>query len=214
LAPWLVVAGILGGRALYAIMYWERDFAGHPWSDVVAVWQGGLVYYGGLILATLVGIWRIRVMDLPLWSVADCLAPGIALGHAFGRIGCLMNGCCYGQPTTLAWGIQFPMAHSTYPSALHPTQIYESLLNLVFFAVLMWAFRRRRFSGQIFAIYLMGYAVLRSFTELFRGDYESRAESALALTPGQSTSLLILAAGIALFFLLRPRSAELGTMRR
>ncbi|HAB18068.1 MAG TPA: prolipoprotein diacylglyceryl transferase [Verrucomicrobiota bacterium] len=215
LAPWLVVAGLVGARVWYVGSYWQRDFVGRPWTEAFAVWQGGLVYYGGLILGTLVGIWRIHAMKLPLWTVADCLAPGVALGHAFGRLGCLMNGCCFGRPTTLPWGIHFPPTHSTHPAAVHPTQIYEALLNVAFFAALMWGVRHRRFPGQVFSVYLMGYAVLRSFTEWFRGDYDVRSSPlAGVLTPGQLTSLLILIAGIALFLVLRPRSTDSPVIRR
>lgn len=214
LAPWLVAGGLIGARLLYVVSYWQRDFAGHPLTEILAVWKGGLVYYGGLILATLTGIWRIRQMKLPLWTMADCLAPGVALGHAFGRLGCLLNGCCFGRPTTLPWGIQFPASHSTAAASLHPTQIYESLLNLMLFAALMWGFGRRRFAGQLFALYLVGYAVIRAFTEWFRGDYAFISRPAAGVfTPGQSTSLLILLAGIALFFTLRPKPDSTGLVR-
>ena len=211
LAPWLVGAGLIGARLLYVVSYWNRDFAGQPLTEAFAVWKGGLVFYGGLILAVLVGIWRIRAMKLPLWTMADCLAPGIALGHAFGRIGCLLNGCCYGRPTDLPWAIRFPLSHPTAHQPIHPSQIYESLLNLAFFAALMWGFGRRKFPGQIFALYLAGYAVLRAFTEWFRGDYDFISRPAAGMfTPGQSTSFLILVAGIALFFTLRPKSETAG----
>jgi phosphatidylglycerol:prolipoprotein diacylglycerol transferase len=206
LAPWLVGAGLIGARLMYVASYWQRDFAGRPWREAFAIWNGGLVFYGGLILASVVGMWRIRRMQLPLWTMTDCLAPGIVLGHAFGRVGCLLNGCCYGHGTTAPWGIHFPADHITKGAAIHPTQLYEALLNLAFFGGLMWLFRRRKFPGQVFATYLVGYAVLRSFTELFRGDYDLLSRPSAGLfTPGQTTSLLILTAGIALFVILRPK---------
>lgn len=211
LAPWLVGAGLIGARLMYVISYWDRDFAGRPLREAFAVWNGGLVFYGGLILASLVGLWRIRAMKLPLWTMADCLAPGIAIGHTFGRMGCLLNGCCFGRPTSLPWAIHFPANHSTAGAGLHPTQVYEALLNLAFFGLLMWAFPRRRFAGQIFALYLVGYAILRAVTEWFRGDYDyiSRPVAGV-LTPGQSTSVLILVAGLALLFVLRPKPGLRG----
>jgi len=215
LAPWLVGSGLIGARLLYVISYWDRDFAGQPLTEALAVWKGGLVFYGGLILATLTALWRIKAMTLPLWTITDCLAPGIALGHAFGRVGCLLNGCCFGRPTSLPWGIHFPGSHPTAAAAVHPAQVYESLLNLVFFGALMWGFGRRKFPGQIFSIYLIGYALLRAFTEWFRGDYDFISRpTAGAFTPGQSTSLLILAAGIALFFTLRPKPDLTGPVAR
>jgi len=149
------------------------------------VWRGGLVYYGGLVGASLGFILYARLKKLPLWKGADILAPSIALGYVFGRIGCLMNGCCYGRVCELPWAIQFPNnpMHGTSSMLrvwlgatdrslpVHPTQIYESLLNLALYAGLAWLYRRKKFDGQVFATYLVCYAILRSFVEMFRGDY-------------------------------------------
>jgi len=204
LAPWLIGGGLIGARMLYVASYWQKDFAGQPLSEVFAIWKGGLVFYGGLIGATLAGIIGVKRRGLPLWKVADCLAPGIALGHVFGRTGCLLNGCCFGRSSSLPWAVRYPEGHSTFPALVHPAQVYESLLNLAFFGALTWLHRRRRFDGQVFASYLVGYAFIRSFAELFRGDYDVVSKpSSGVFTPGQTTSLLILATGLALFFVLR-----------
>ncbi len=206
LAPWLIGGGLIGARFLYVVSYWQRDFAGQPFSEVFAIWKGGLVFYGGLIGATVAGIIAVRRRGLPIWKVADCLAPGIALGHVFGRFGCLFNGCCFGSPSTLPWAIQFPHDHTTYPAHVHPAQVYESLMNLAFFAGLTWMHRRRRFDGQIFAVYLLGYAVIRSIAEAFRGDYSVLSNPAAGVfTPGQVTSVFILAGGAILYGMLRNR---------
>jgi phosphatidylglycerol:prolipoprotein diacylglycerol transferase len=210
LAPWLILGGLLGARTLYVISYWERDFAGKPLGEIFALWRGGLVFYGGLIGSTLAALIRLRMLRQPVWRVADCLAPGIALGHVFGRLGCLMNGCCFGRPTDLAWSIRYPRGHETFPvsaltaTAVHPAQIYEALLNLAFFGTLLWLFRRRRFDGQVFATYLIGYAVIRTVSELFRGDYTHQsAPLAGVFTPGQTASAIILVLGLSLWWLLR-----------
>jgi phosphatidylglycerol:prolipoprotein diacylglycerol transferase len=206
LAPWLIGGALIGARTLYVISYWQRDFAGQPWSEIVAIWKGGLVFYGGLIGSTLAGTFAAYRSRLPVWKVADCLAPGVALGHVFGRIGCLMNGCCYGRPTGLPWAIQYPRDHSTHPAWVHPAQIYESLMNLAFFVGLQWFHRRRKFDGQVLAVYFLGYAVIRSIAEWFRGDYEVISNPSRGVfTPGQTTSLLILAIGTALYGVLRAR---------
>ncbi len=204
LAPWLIGGALIGARLLYIVSYWQRDFAGQPFTEIFAIWKGGLVYYGGLIGATAAGIFVVLRRKLPLWKVADCLAPGIAIGQAFGRTGCLLNGCCYGRETDVPWAIRYPEGHSTFPHLVHPAQVYESLLNIGFFGLLMLLQRRRKFDGQVFATYLIGYAFIRSFVEYFRGDYEviSRPVNGV-FTPGQTTSVLILAAGIGLFFFLR-----------
>jgi len=216
LAIWLLVGGIVGARLLHVVSYWERDFAGRPWWEAFAVWRGGLVFYGGLIGATVAGAVFARSKRLPFFRTADVLAPSIALGSVFGRLGCLLTGCCFGQPCGLPWAIQFPI-HSlpweeqarrgligTDEPALpvHPTQLYDSLANLLLYLGLAWLFRRRRFDGQVFGAFLIGYAVLRSLVELARGDYGA-ADRWGPLTPAQAVSGLILLAGVAV--LLRPR---------
>jgi phosphatidylglycerol:prolipoprotein diacylglycerol transferase len=93
--------------------------------------HGGLVYYGGLIGAMLAGIGYLYWKKLPVWKIADILAPSIALGSVFGRIGCLLNGCCYGRACDLPWAIHFPADHETHGAGVHPTEIYDALLNLI-----------------------------------------------------------------------------------
>ncbi|MDB6111572.1 MAG: prolipoprotein diacylglyceryl transferase, partial [Pedosphaera sp.] len=169
------------------------------------VQHGGLVFYGGLIGATLAGIIYIRLKKLPLWKVADIMAPSIALGYVFGRIGCLMNGCCYGRACSMPWAITFPQGHETTGVPVHPTQIYDSLLNLGFYLFLAWLYRRKKFDGQVFAAYLIGYALLRSFVEYFRGDYPVHYLGGWA-TPAQLVSIGIIAGGLLLLLLLpRPQ---------
>ncbi len=202
--PWIVIGALIGARTVYVISYWERDFAGRPWFETLEVWRGGLVFYGGLIGGSLAAIFRLKQLKLPLWRVGDCLAPGIALGHVFGRVGCLFNGCCYGHASNLPWAIRFPKGTLPFDGPVHPAQIYEALLDLALAGTLAWLHGRRRFDGQIFSLYLIAYAFVRTFAELFRGDYSVRsAPLAGILTPGQSTSIATLAAGLALYFVLR-----------
>jgi len=205
LGPWLIVGALIGARTLYVITFWRESFADQPVTEMLAVWKGGLVFYGGLIGASLACILYVRLKKLPLWRVADILAPSIALGYVFGRIGCLLNGCCYGRACDFPWAIRFPegnpLSPPTYP--VHPTEIYDSLLNLALYAFLAWLFRRRKFDGQVFAVYLVGYAVLRSFVEMFRGDYPQHQHYLGGwATPAHLVSMLILAAGLVLLRLL------------
>ena len=165
------------------------------------VHHGGLVYYGGLIGSSLAFILYCRLKGLPLWKGADIMAPSVALGYFFGRIGCLMNGCCYGRECHLPWAIHFPQGHETYPKGVHPTQIYDSLLSLGLYAGLAWLYRHKKFNGQVFAAYLVSYAVLRSFVEIFRGDYPP-AQHYLGgwATPAHLVSIGILVIGLALLW--------------
>jgi phosphatidylglycerol:prolipoprotein diacylglycerol transferase len=206
LGAWLIVGTIVGARTLYVISYWHERFAAEPWTEIFAVWRGGLVFYGGLIGASLATIIFALKRKLPLWKLGDALAPSISLGYFFGRLGCLMNGCCYGRPTDLPWAIHFPVGHETYPNGVHPTELYESFLGLGLYAALAWLYRRKTFDGQIFAIYLMCYAVLRAFVESFRGDYPIHYLGGWA-TPAQLVSFGIFTAGLLLYWQL-PRARK------
>jgi phosphatidylglycerol:prolipoprotein diacylglycerol transferase len=211
LTMWLMGGSIVGARIVYVTTYWHEVFSGKPFSEVFMIQRGGLVYYGGLIGATVAGVGYLWWKKLPVWKIADIMAPSIALGSVFGRIGCLLNGCCYGRACDLAWAIRFPANHETGGAPVHPTEIYDALLNLLLYAGLAWLFRRRKFDGQIFALYLIGYAICRSIVECFRGDYPSDHIHAGYFTPAQLLSLPILIAGIAAWFWVsrRPRiSAE------
>lgn len=207
IGPWLIVGGLVGARMLYVITYWQEDFSGAPLADIFKIRQGGLVFYGGFIGATLCAIFYVRKNKIPIWKMADALAPSIALGHAFGRLGCLMTGCCYGKACSLPWSITFPRDHVTHPIAVHPTQLYESFFNFALFAGLTWIYRKKKFDGQVFALYLMAYAFLRAVNELFRGDYEPSKHLGI-LTPGQLTGILIMSAGIAMWFFCSSQSKK------
>ena len=205
---WLMTGSIVGARFVYVTTYWKQEFADQPFREVFMIQHGGLVYYGGLIGATLAGIFYLAWKKLPVWKIADILAPSIALGSVFGRIGCLLNGCCYGRACSLPWAIHFPADHETRGVGVHPTEIYDALLNLILYLALAWLFRRRKFDGQILALYFIGYAVCRTAVEFFRGDYPADHIHAGLLTSAQLVSAPILLAGLALFFW-RKNSARL-----
>lgn len=195
--PWLIVGAIVGARLFYVVSYWRESFAGQPFREIFMIHHGGLVYYGGLIGASLGCIGYTRWKKIPLWKMADILAPSIALGYVFGRVGCLLNGCCYGRSCDLPWAIRFPATHETGGVPVHPTQVYDSLLSLGLYLGLAWLHRRKRFDGQVFGVYLLAYAVLRSVVDLFRGDYTD-AHLHGGLTPAHLLSIGIFAAGVVL----------------
>jgi phosphatidylglycerol:prolipoprotein diacylglycerol transferase len=216
---WLMAGSIIGARIVYVATYWHEEFAGRPVQNIFAIWQGGLVFYGGLIGAAaagfIYGFWK----KLPVWKIADVLAPSIALGSFFGRIGCLLNGCCYGTVCNLPWGIRFPNGSYAWEHQrgqnligendpalpVHPTEIYDALLNLSLYIFLAWLFRRKKFDGQILATYLICYAITRSITETFRGDY-TELHYHLGLTPAQWISVPILISGLLLATVLSQRA--------
>jgi phosphatidylglycerol:prolipoprotein diacylglycerol transferase len=139
--------------------------------------RSGGVFYGGLILATLVAIWYVRRHRLPVWAVGDVAAPAIAFGHVIGRFGCLFAGCCYGRPTDVAWAITFthPEAAANVGTplgvALHPTQLYDAGAEVLILVVLLLVERRgRAFAGRTFWLYMLLYAASRFVIEFYRGD--------------------------------------------
>lgn len=204
---WLILGAIIGARSLYVISYWDRLisdplFPRAPWTEIFMIQRGGLVFYGGLIGAIASGLIYVWKNKLPLWKFADALAPSVALGYVPGRIGCLMNGCCYGYETSLPWAIHFPLDHETHGAGVHPTQLYDALLNLGIYLGLAWLHRRKSFDGQIFSGYLICYAVARSVVELFRGDYPVHYLGGV-VTPAHLVSAATLASGLILFALLR-----------
>jgi phosphatidylglycerol:prolipoprotein diacylglycerol transferase len=211
LAAWLIGGAIVGARLFYVLSYWEAEFAGKPFWEIFALSRSGVVWYGGLIGASLATIFYAARKRVSLWKLADVIAPSIALGHVFGRFGCLMTGCCYGRHSDLPWAIRFPADHWTGGDSVHPTQIYEALLNGILYVGLMTLYRHKRFDGQVFAVYLIGYAVLRVFVEAFRGDYPKYYLGG-HVTPAQLISMGILAIGFGLFWRLsQARETVLGS---
>jgi phosphatidylglycerol:prolipoprotein diacylglycerol transferase len=167
---YLLVSALIGSRLLFVLMNFQ-EYAADP-IKIFKIWEGGLVFYGGLIPAVAVGIWYIKRLGLPLWQVTDIFAPSVAIGHAFGRIGCFLAGCCYGKPSTLPWAVTFTDPRSLAPLGipLHPTQLYSSLGLFAIFAVLIWLRKRKAFQGEIFWSYALMYSVFRFFIEFLRGD--------------------------------------------
>jgi phosphatidylglycerol:prolipoprotein diacylglycerol transferase len=131
---------------------------------------------GGLLLALLASIFYLRKVRLPLRTVGDLAAPGLALGQAIGYLGCLSAGCCYGRPTSLSWGITFTNNYAGESVgvplfiALHPTQIYQAAGAFLLLLYLVWRLSRIHFSGQIFLEYLAADGILRFVIGFFRGD--------------------------------------------
>lgn len=204
LTLWLMVGAVIGARVVYVTTYWKNEFADQPLSEIFMIQHGGLVYYGGLIGAAIAGAIFTRWKKLPLWKTADVLAPSIALGSVFGRIGCLFNGCCYGRACGEPWAIRFPADHATGGMPVHPTEIYDAGLNLILYVFLAWLLRRKKFDGQVFATYLILYAIFRSIVEYFRGDYPANHIHA-GLTSAQLVSIPIFVAGLALAAVLSQR---------
>jgi phosphatidylglycerol:prolipoprotein diacylglycerol transferase len=179
LSLWVLLSGIVGARLLFVIVH--ADQYRHNPIEIIMIWKGGLVLYGGLIGAVAAGAWLVRRKGMNFFRTADIAMPCVMLGLSIGRWGCLMVGDCYGRLATgLPWAIRFPdvpgtlMAPKLIDQPLHPTQIYMSLNALVIFVILTLVLRRRRFEGQVFLLCLILYSITRSVIEVYRGDNEER----------------------------------------
>ncbi len=172
LGVWVIVAAMIGAKLFYMAFEW-RDFVAAWRMDGPRSLRQGFVFYGGFIGACVATVVFARHRRVPLWKLADVMAPSVALGHAFGRVGCFMNGCCYGSACSLSWAVQYPAGHLAHSHPTHPVQLYEAAGNLLIFAGLSWGFGRRKRDGQIWWWYVLGYGVMRFGVEFFRGDYET-----------------------------------------
>ena len=174
LSLYILAAAILGAKLLLVIVEW-RHYLARP-ADLVDVLRSGGVFYGGLIAAIVVAVVYMRKHRLPAWKVLDMAVPSVAIGEGIGRWGCFAAGCCYGKQWNGPWAVTFsdPFAHEAVGTPigvpLHPTQIYLSINAFVIFGILMWAWRRRTYDGEIFCLYVLLYAISRGVLEIFRGD--------------------------------------------
>ena len=192
LAIYVVIASIIGARVFYIIEFWP-DFNGNLLA-MFYVWEGGLVFYGGLLFA-IIAVCIFSVMSrISAWKLLDVAAPATALGYAIGRIGCFLRGCCYGCETTVLWAIKFPEA----AGLRHPTQIYASLSGLLIMAILIFILYRKRFDGQVFSLGLIMYSIYRFLIEFIRIN----PKYALNLTEAQWGSVLIFIFAAGLYFYL------------
>ena len=210
LGIYIIIAALVGAKALLFVVDFDH-FRQHPEEIWTLVRTGG-VFYGGLIVAFAVGFWYMRKHHLPVWPVADAIAPGLALGHVVGRFGCLLAGCCYGRPTTMPWGITFtnPLAAANVGTplhvALHPTQMYDAgaeFLILLFLLATEKYWRRR--AGWTWWIYILLYGVSRFVIETFRGDPRG---AVMGLSTSQWISLGLVPLAIVMIAVLWRRGPE------
>ncbi len=221
---WTAVWAIVGARLLYVITEWQ-EFS-NP-LDIVLLNKGGLVAYGGMIGGFLASWYGCRKRKIHLLRWADVSAPSVVLGTAITRVGCLLYGCDYGRRTNVPWAIRFPSAAPAWQDhvanfgldraspvsfPVHPTQIYESLAGLAVFALVMYLRRVRKFSGEAFLGWVMGYGILRPIIEIYRGD--SDRGNVGPLSTSQFIGLLSVAAAVVLLvFLLRKYKEDPTALR-
>ncbi len=193
----IILSAIIGSRALYVLM--NASYYTRAPLDMFKIWEGGLVFSGGIIGVVLTMLWYIKRHDLPLGKIADLWAPAIAIGQSLGRIGCFMAGCCYGRPTDSFLGVTYTHPHCLAPlgEKLHPVQLYSSISGLIIFLAVMLLYKKRKFEGQVFLWLLIMHSTARLALEKFRGDDRGLfLGSGMTLTQFVAIMILVISVGI------------------
>jgi len=217
LAFYTIIIALLGAKIFLFIGNFSY-YIKYP-KEIITMARSGGVFQGGLVFGFLFALWYLKKHKLPAWKVGDIVAPALALAHAIGRLGCFSAGCCFGRECSLPWGVTFKSeyAHNLtgipidYP--IHPTQLYEAILNFMNFLILFFILKRKKFDGQIFSLYLINYSIIRYFVEFYRGDHPAKAYLIQSSSPYASLSIFQLICiitfitGIILYFFLRKKHA-------
>jgi phosphatidylglycerol---prolipoprotein diacylglyceryl transferase len=208
LGIWIIISALVGAKLLLLVVEW--DTFTRDWRELLTLARSGGVFYGGLIAAVAVALWYLRRHHMPMWTVTDAFAPGIALGHVIGRLGCLFAGCCFGRQTDVPWAITFRNEYAAQNVGtplnvpLHPTQLYEAGAELLILAVLLATERKGRpFPGRTFWGYMFMYGISRFVIEFYRGDARGLVG---ALSTSQFVSVLIIPISLVMLYLLSRRT--------
>ncbi|MFI5454093.1 MAG: prolipoprotein diacylglyceryl transferase [Isosphaerales bacterium] len=219
MAFWVFLFGMVGARVFFCIEYWGTEIKN--WWEVFQYWKGGIVFYGGLIGAIAGFFVYRRSHPFPLRPYMDVLAPSIGIGIMFGRLGCFLNGCCYGRVCQLPWAVSFPKpsppwdhhhAMGMIPEGaiqslpIHPTQIYFAIDGLVLLLLLSAFFPLRRRDGEVMGLLMLAYPISRFLIEFLRND-----EGAFfaGLTISQTISVAFFLVGLAFWAWLFKQPDEL-----
>jgi phosphatidylglycerol:prolipoprotein diacylglycerol transferase len=207
MALYVFIGGLIGARGFYVLQYWG-DRVTSFW-EIFEIWKGGIVLYGSILGGTVGFLFYRWRRWFPLLPMLDAIAPALAFGIAVGRLGCFLNGCCYGDACGLPWAVRFPkhsppwvteVARNQIPPDadfslwLHPTQIYSAIDGLVLFLLLMAFYPLRKRDGQVVGLLLLTYPVTRFLIEYLRND---EGVFAAGMTVSQSISVGLLAFGLA-----------------
>ncbi|MFP4083187.1 MAG: prolipoprotein diacylglyceryl transferase [Candidatus Aminicenantes bacterium] len=215
MAFYTVVISLIGAKIV--LFVGNLSYYLHYPSELFSLARSGGVFQGGLVFGTLFALWYMRRHHISVWKTADIIGPALALGHGFGRLGCFAAGCCYGRACALPWGVSFDNQYShnltgiPLSTPLHPTQLYESVLNFLNFIFLFIFLKRKKFDGQVFPVYIINYSIIRYFVEFYRGDHPDKAfliqnpSPYLSLSFPQIFCVIGIVGGSILYFVLKKR---------
>jgi phosphatidylglycerol:prolipoprotein diacylglycerol transferase len=232
IAIWLFITGVIGCRVFYCIQYSQRVFFDYrngayelkgpfDWvKSALNLPDGGLVWYGGLIAGAITAGWICRQRKIGFLQMGDALAPSLFVGLAFGRVGCFLNGCCYGDRCSLPWGVRFPMgsvpdmslvlrgflgADQDYSMRLHPTQLYSSITAAILFFLTNTYFYYRPRNGSVIALSAFCYAITRFTIEFLRDDEPLQFGTPFTISQLISIVMFVLALGFSVWLSRQPQ---------
>jgi len=191
-AFYTIIVSLIGAKLILFLSNISY-YVAYP-KELFALARSGGVFQGGLTFGVIYALWYFRRKKIPTWPTADLIAPALALGHGFGRLGCFSAGCCYGSECAAPWAAVFKNEYAAnltgvhLNTPLHPVQLYEAILNFLNFGILTIILKKKKFDGQVFAFYIINYSVIRFFTEYFRGDHSENIYFIRGATPLSSLS--------------------------
>ena len=201
-----LIGGVLGGRLAYVIQQ-PSYFIGHP-LEIFAMWQGGSTSFGGFIGGLWAGIATARKRGIALGDAADIAAIGLPLGYVVGRIGCFLNGCCFGTHCTLPWGVNLPdTAETVGINPVHPVPIYSAICGLIIYGILHVLEPKKRVPGQLLAMFAILYGIYRFGVEFIREGVTAKVQFGV-LTTGQYASIAVALVGLGAYLLLAKRGKK------
>ncbi len=203
----IILSGLIGSRLLFIIINLP-EYTANP-LNIFKIWEGGLVFSGGLVAVIIVVLIYVRKYNYNIWTIGDLWSPAASIGEGIGRIGCFFAGCCYGRPCDLPWAVTFtdPKTIAIPNIPLHPTQLYSFLSSMIIFAVLMILHSKRKYEGQVFLWFLILHSTARLILERFRGDSRGVVFSG-NLTMTQLIALIILFAAVVFLFIRKSASKK------
>ncbi len=217
MAFYTIIVSLIGAKL--ALLAGQFSYYLKNPSELISFARTGGVFQGGLAFGLVFALWYMRKNRLSTWKVADIAVPALALGHGFGRIGCFMAGCCFGRECSVPWGVVFRNEYASkltgIPTGihLHPTQLYESILNFTNFLILFVILKKKKFDGQVFSFYIINYSIIRYFVEFYRGDHQAKAyiiqnpSAYLSMSLPQLICIIGLVGGSLAYFILKRRKS-------
>lgn len=193
LCIYILIAGIVGSRLLYVL----ANYKSYTLKDALSIWNGGLSFHGGIIFGIIAGIVYAKCKKMDFWNVLDILSPSVCIGYGFTRIGCFLNGCCYGIESHNPWAVKMITDHGTV--MCEPVQLYACFISfLMFFILTAFEFRSEK-SGYVFSVYMVLYGIYRFLIEFIR-HHVPEDYILPHISGGQVLSLAVLAAGLFILY--------------